>query len=105
VAHRAPQPLGHLAQQHVAQVVAHRVVEQLEVVEVEVEQGAVLARAPAARQHVFQLLDQEAAVRQAGQVVEIGQFVDMPFGALALGEVGVHARDAHGLAGSASRST
>lgn len=68
---------------------AHRVVEQLEIVQVEIEQRAAVPRAPAARQHVFQFLDQETTVGQARQVIEIRQFVDVALGALAFGKIGV----------------
>ena len=90
LADAVPQPGRDLLEQLVADVVAAGVVEGLEVVEVDEQQ-----RPAAAGLAPVQHLQQEAPVGQAGQGVVVGEPVDLLLGALALGEVGVGAGDAH----------
>lgn len=58
---------GHLAQELVAELVAQRVVDVLEAVQVEEHHGHARAVAPRQRQRVLQPVFQRAAVQQAGQ--------------------------------------
>ncbi len=87
------QALGHRAQQLVADAVAERVVDRLEIVEAEHQHGDLLGAAPCVREHVVHLLAQQAAVRQAGQGVMLGHEGEPRLGALALGDV--HQRQQH----------
>jgi hypothetical protein len=92
------QALRHLEQQLVAHRVAHGVVEQLEIVQVDEQQRPEFAAVGAVGQRLGQLLGQVTPVGQAGERVEIGQFVDALVGQLAFGEVRVQARNAQRLA-------
>ena len=87
------QPLRHLLQQHVADAMAERVVDDLEAVDVEEQDREVGALAavhscamPAAQ--IVERRAEDAPVRQAGQRVLGRQPRDMGFGLAALGDVG-----------------
>ena len=81
VAQRAAQAVGDHAQQLVADRVAERVVDALEVVEIEIQHRqhalVVLGGLEGAHQTVARLL----AIRQAGERIEVGQAHDAPLGA------------------------
>ena len=82
---------------------AHGVVEQLEIVEVEEEDGAPQARTFAAGEDLVEFFRQKTPVRQSCQVIEIGQLVNPPFRALALRQVGIRARNAQGFSRGVAR--
>ncbi|MDT4836609.1 hypothetical protein FQZ97_703160 [compost metagenome] len=88
LAHMAAQALGHLLQQLVAHIVAEGVVEILEVVQIDEQQGAVQLVASALRQGMLQAVEQQAAVGQAGEQVVEGQAVDLREVLLVLADVG-----------------
>ena len=76
------------AQQFVADRVAERVVDRLEIVEVDAEQGEAAAAAPLGLPELeIEMLAEEGAVGQAGQTVVEGELGD-PL--LALGDAGGH---------------
>jgi hypothetical protein len=70
-------PLADLLQQAIAHVVPERVVERLEIVEVDEQQGALALAAHARRDGYPQAVVQQAAVRQAGQRVIEGEMPDL----------------------------
>ena len=69
VAQRARQPCGHGDEQPVAGLVAERVVDVLEVVEVDEQRRARRAVAPAADQELLDAVHDQRPVRQVGQRV------------------------------------
>ena len=77
-------PLGHLAQQLVADRVAERVVDDLEAVEVEEEDGQPLVVAVGLRHGERQAVVEEEAVGQVRQRVVEGEVLDLLLGPLAL---------------------
>ena len=87
-AHAMAQPIGRGNQQRVADRMAARVVDPLEVVEVEEHQRAMLVVAGADGHRLLQPLEQQPAVGQVRQRVVEGQRVDALLGGLALGDVG-----------------
>ena len=86
LAHALTQPQGHDAQQFVADRVAERVVDGLEAVEVDAQQGHRLARAAQA-DRLVQPLAKAHPVRQAGQLVVVRHALDLGNGAPLLGDV------------------
>nr|GEU28653.1 hypothetical protein [Tanacetum cinerariifolium] len=72
-AHAAHQPLRRLAQQQVAHVVAQRVVDVLETVEVDEQHGHHAVVTARRRQRLVQPIEQQHAVGQVGQHVVLGQ--------------------------------
>ncbi len=93
LAQRRAQALGDPAQQLVADAVAQRVVDRLEIVEPEHQHRDLLRAAPGVQQHLVHVLAQQVAVRQAGQAVVLGHEGEPRLGALALGDV--HQRQQH----------
>ena len=87
LAHVGDQALGHLDQQPVADIVALRVVQGLELIQVQDQQRAELAAAMAGAQGLAQPIHQQAPVGQPGERVEIGQVADLLLHPLALGDV------------------
>ena len=85
--HAGLQALGHLLQQQVAHFVPHGVVEGLEVVQVQEQQGAVLAAAHAGRDELLHAVHEQAAVGQVGQRVVEGQALDLGAGTSQRGHV------------------
>ena len=85
--HAALQPARHFLQQQVAVVVAQGVVDELEVVEVDEQQRAVLALACAGGAGLLHAVEQHAAVGQAGERVDEGQVADLLLGVAARGDV------------------
>ena len=98
LAHAGHQAHRDLLQQHVALVVAQRVVERLEVVQVHAQQRTAGAVAHAAQQRLVQPVLQQLAVGQAGQAVVERQLLDLGLGLLALRDVGVDHQDGARLA-------
>ena len=94
LAQRRPQPLGDAAQQLVADAMAERIVDRLEIVEAEHQHRHLLGAAPRMQQDVVHLLAQQIAVRQPGQAVMLGHEGQPRLGALAFGDV--HQRQQHG---------
>ena len=86
LAHQRAQPIGHQLQQLVAGRMAQRVVDVLEVVEVEQVGGHDLA-ALDARQRLLQALVEQHAVGQAGQRVVQRHVRDLGLRAALLGDV------------------
>ena len=77
VAGHRPQPLGGAAQQLVAVGMPEALVDALEVVEIEKEHGDRTAASTRIHQRPAEPVEREEAVRQAGQLVEVG-LVDQP---------------------------
>ena len=69
------EPLGHLHQQHVAHRVPARVVDLLEIVQVDVEHGPHLCGLLRVGQRVFHAVQQHAPVGQAGERIKVRQLV------------------------------
>ena len=89
-----------LGQHRVAGLVAERVVDELEVVEVEVEERERAVGAAGAAEVAADLLLQERPVREAGEAVVVGEERDLGLGALALGDVLPRAQDRGDAAGA-----
>jgi len=85
--HTRPQPLGHRHQQTVARQVAQSVVDVLETIQVEDEGAEWPALAPRPLQGVAQPVQEERAVRQAGEAVVKDGVAKVFFRLLALGDV------------------
>ena len=83
----AAQDLRGRAQHVVAREVAGGVVDELEVVEVEQHERAVLALALHAPQLAAQSLHEPAPVEEAGQGVVVGEPAELPLGLLAVADV------------------
>ena len=79
--------LRHLLQQPVADRVAQRVVDQLEVVEIDAQRADEAAGAAALRQGVGHALAEQHAVGQVGERVVVRHVGDARLGRLALGDV------------------
>ena len=90
VAQHRSQSLADAAQQLVADAMAERIVDRLEMVEAEHQHRHLLGVAARAQQDVVHLLTQQIAVRQPGQAVMLGHESQPRLGALAFG--GVHQR-------------
>ena len=88
-AHRLLQPRRDGGEQLVADVVAEAVVDQLEVVEVE-EQDRGHERLRRAAERVLEPVEEQHAVRQAGERVVERAVADLVLGGLALERVGEH---------------
>ena len=71
-AHAAAQPLSHLCEIAVADMVSLGVVQRLEIVEVDEEQGAAFVFLAARIDRRFEPVEEKPAVGQAGQRIEIG---------------------------------
>ncbi|KTT92351.1 hypothetical protein NS44R_14625, partial [Mammaliicoccus sciuri] len=93
LAQRRAQTLGDGAQQLVADAVAERLVDRLEIVEPQHQHRDLVGRAAGMLQHLVHLLAQQVTVGQAGQAVVLGHEGQPRLGALALGDV--HQREQH----------
>ncbi len=93
LAQRRAQALGDPAQQLVADAVAQRVVNRLEIVQSEHQHRDLFGAAPRVQQDLVHVLAQQVAVRQAGQAIVLGHEGKSRLGALALGDV--HQRQQH----------
>ena len=82
-----PQALGHTLEQLVADGMTQRIVDGLEVVEIEKQDRNLVAAAPGMRQQFIEPLTQQDAVRQAGQAVMLRHEGEASLGTLALGDV------------------
>ena len=87
VAHAGAQPLRHLHQQRVAGAMAERVVDDLEAVQVDRQEGALVVQPPRVFDGAFHAPHQVVAIRQAGQRVEVRQVADVVFGDTPVGHV------------------
>ena len=90
VAQQRSQSLADAAQELVADAMAERIVDRLEMVEAEHQHRHLFGIAACAQQDVVHLLTQQIAVRQPGQAVMLGHESQPRLGALAFG--GVHQR-------------
>ena len=81
------QARGDRLQQQVADGVAERIIDGLEVIEVEEHQGRAAAGSIGQRDGQFQAFHGQAAIRQAGERVVKGHELDAFFGALAIADV------------------
>ncbi len=88
------QALGHDLEEGVARRVALGVVQRLEVVEVDHEQGERLAARFGGFLRDFKLADQHGAVWKVGQAVVFGRVGDQCLGIARAGDVGAHAAPA-----------
>ncbi|MNZ49237.1 hypothetical protein D3C78_669980 [compost metagenome] len=89
LAYAAGEAQRDLPQQHVAAVVSQRIVQRLEVVQVDEDDRARMQAAGAGRQHVLQAVQHEPPVGQPGQLIVEGQALDLLLGDLAVGDVGI----------------
>ena len=97
-AHAAHQAPRHFLEQQVAHMVAHAVVDMLEVVEVQVQHGQHVQLAPRGGQRQRQPVAQQHAVRQVGQEIMFGQVARLFLVFLALADV---EQDGHVVTGLA----
>src|SRR5262249_34912962 len=81
------QSLGDLLEELVAGGVAESVVDVLEAVEVEEEDGGLALAAPRVGERLAQAVAEQAAVRQAGEWIMQGEMSDLLLRASALGDV------------------
>ena len=89
------QPLRNLLQQRVADGVTERVVDVLEAIEIDQEQGAAAAiRIALLLQRLVERAPHQHAIGQVGQRIIFGEPVDLLLGAALLGEVGADAAEA-----------
>jgi hypothetical protein len=95
VAQRRAQPARDLLQQLVADVVAQRIVDELEAVEVDEQHRHLLVEPLRLRQRLAQPIHQHRAVGQAGERVVVRQVLDARLLRLALGDVLDHAGAPH----------
>ncbi len=79
LAHHRRQALRHRAQQFVAGAVPERVVDPLEMIEVDEDQRHLRPVALGRRQQLRAAIAQQATVRQTGQRVEVGEFANPHF--------------------------
>ena len=86
-AHRADQTRSHFAQQFVARFVSLAVVQELEVVEIEVDDGHVRSGPRRALQRVLEPIVEQGAVGQSGDRVVQRVEVQLPFRAAPIGDV------------------
>jgi len=91
------QPVCHFSQQQIANVMAVRIVERFEVVEVNKEQRAVTGAALARCHRLAQPVGKQATVRQPGERIEERQLPHLVFHPLVLVDVGVNADHAGGV--------
>ncbi|MCE3606561.1 hypothetical protein LXA47_23580 [Massilia sp. P8910] len=91
--HARLQALGHLAQQQVARIVAEAVVDFLETVEVDEQQGQREFGAGRAAHVLLEPFAEQYAVGQAGQAVVIGVAQDLRFRRLEFGNIARRAGD------------
>jgi len=90
LANTVAQPPGNLLQEEIPLFVAERVVERLEVVEVDEQQGALPTAAGTGRHGNAQAVVQQAPVRKAGQRIVEGQLLDLLLRRLAQRDVREH---------------
>src|SRR5688572_1948708 len=86
-AYTGKKPPGDLLQQQVADIVAQRVVDGLEVVQIDEEDCPPPPAASGRRQCLLQPVQQEPSVGQLGQRIVKCQMFDLLLGCLALGDV------------------
>ena len=79
--------LGDALEQQVAALVAERIVDALEFVEIEKEDRKFSSVPPIALQRFLDSLLEQVAVRQSGQAVEMRHLLDLSLGVLAIGDV------------------
>ena len=87
LAHARFQPFGDQAQQIVAHRMAERVVDVLEMIEIEIVHGELVAAAPGAGEFQIEPFEKGRAIGQPGQRVGARQLGDLLGGALFLGDV------------------
>ncbi len=87
VTHHRLQPIRHLAEKRVTDRVAQRIIDVLEPVEVDQEQGAAFAPVGGVAQRLIQRLAHQGAIGQAGKGVEPGKPADFLFRPSLFGEV------------------
>ena len=91
LAHALVQALCHFAQQLVADLVAERVVDLLETIEIEEQHADSRTARARALECGLELVAEEAPVRQPGEAVVVGELPDLVLGLLAFGDVLDHA--------------
>ncbi|MNQ63770.1 hypothetical protein D3C85_781630 [compost metagenome] len=89
LAYAAGEAQSDLPQQHVAPVMPQRIVQHLEVIQVDEYDRARMQAAGAGRQHVLQSVQHEPPVGQPGQLIVEGQALHLLLGDLAVGDVGI----------------
>ena len=86
LAEATPDAASHRLQQFIADMVSERVVDALELVDIDIEQGELLA-GTGSLQFAFDLFAEQHPVRQVGQRVVMREVRDLLVGAPALGDV------------------
>ena len=86
-AHAQHQTPGYLFQQLVAHVMPERVVERLEIIQIDEQQCTMTARSRTDRNGLFQPILQERSVGQAGELIKVGQILNPFFGFSSPGDV------------------
>jgi hypothetical protein len=99
VAQAATQQVGHAHDELIARGVTQRVVDELEVVEIQGQESGRRAVAPRAGDLGFELLLEAPAVEQAGQRLAVDQALELGVVTLALGDVGQHRHPEHPVLG------
>jgi len=94
-AHAAHQAPRHFLEQQIAHVMAHAVIDVLEMVEIQVQDGQHAQLAPRRRQRLRQPVQQQHPVRQVGEEIVLGQVPRVFLALLALADV---AEDGHVIA-------
>ena len=89
--HAGLQAACHLDQQSVAHIVTERVVERLEVVQIQEQQCTITAVAAAGGHRLLQAIEQQAPIGQVSQRIVEGKVADFFLGRLACGNVLKHA--------------
>ena len=85
-------------------MVAHRVVQRLEIIKVDKQQRVLAAVANAHNQGLAQPLPQQAAVRQAGQTIVEGEIPDLLLLRLGRGDIPYEDQDARNALDRGGRS-
>ena len=95
------QAMRHLGQQLVASEMPERIVDRLEMIEIDKHQGDLLALAFGSDQRLFDPILQQGAVGQAGQWIIICQLADTLLRGVPLGDIGFNANVIKHFSGSA----
>ena len=95
--------VGHLLEQQVADLVAERIVDVLEAIEIDEQQRQRLPGAARCHDALLQAVVEQHAIGQFGQRIARGQVADAGLGGLAIGDVAAGAALAEALSRSASK--
>src|SRR6185295_5616600 len=99
-AQRCAETFGHHLQEQIAVLMPESVVDVLEMVDVEIENGEKLSRISCARKGALQTLNKGGAIEKAGETVVICEMDNAFFRILSLGDIGHDTFQSHEAAGS-----